>query len=1050
MTVPRLQFRFLFLALLCCSITAPAGAQSGGLEIIALDVSLGYGISGETTEAWLEHLGVWAYDPAGGSNVTRVSFETPGGRLIEKTPATSHPRYWVVDGNYVTVGWFDWRPTMPTLGQYHITVYNGSGASADVWSSVPVRIPDRAPTDPWPRQGSTATDTQPVFSAVPVPADELPYPGQSYYTIGVHGPQEEWSQENWVWATDVLPALGARFNFDGTAGVPELTPGTTYTVVFFHSEGAVIDPGGSGRPQETHAEQLVRWVDFTIASSAPTGFESERYPWAGFAAGPGSAEVRREVLVPVGAHAGAHAMAAEVADQGVAGLRLDLPVGPTDPTGASVRTWVYVEERTAGDSSTFFGFGFSDDYPSSAAGWGQAVGWEVLSDTESRLQLGGSSVALPFGLAAGGWHLVRVNYHRADNAVRVWVDGQLVADETAPGIAGQGARYAILGALGEGAGARQVVRFDDTSLLPMLDAEWPAEVHAYARIEGLEQVVEGEQESYTVCYGNGYPVLGAEPVSETLADLMYVGVSIPSGYSLVSADPAPSRAGGGALVWELATPAFGQEGYIQLEVMTPTGISSPMDDRLWAWATSDPGGSVSDPPAPPDWSVPCAAVWGCPEDVLAQAIFPAEDLTPDVWVRKDGPRYASPGDTINYIVTVGNRGLAAAEDLTVKDDLPEELGNGTKIVGNIDLKPGETWRGPVSGVLEWGVLPGTLLLNLAYVPTAPGDPDLSNNTAERRTTVLAAHDPNEISVEPAGGVDRGGTLTYTVHCENTGAGTAYGVYASVSLDPKLDASTLVLPPGVSYERASRTLTWEVGTLAAGGQARTSFTINVGGSARRARAVMEQAVVYFPSVPEETPTNIVVNVVNGSFPDVPWDHWAVGEIESTFEAGIVQGYPNGQYRPTVAVTRDQMAVFVARAMASGDANVPTGPAVATFPDVPTDHWAYQYVEYAVDREVVEGFDNGTYRPTLEVDRGQMAVYMARALAGGESNVPPPMPPATFSDVGPGTAWEWCWPHVEYIAAKGVAGGYEDGTYRPATTCTRDQMAVYVTRGFRLPM
>jgi hypothetical protein len=146
----------------------------------------------------------------------------------------------------------------------------------------------------------------------------------------------------------------------------------------------------------------------------------------------------------------------------------------------------------------------------------------------------------------------------------------------------------------------------------------------------------------------------------------------------------------------------------------------------------------------------------------------------------------------------------------------------------------------------------------------------------------------------------------------------------------------------------------------------------------------------------------------------------------------------------------MAVFVARALAGGDANVPTGPETPSFPDVGTDHWAYQYVEYAVDRGVVEGFENGTYRPTLEVDRGQMAVYLARAMAGGESNVPPPMPPATFSDVGPGTAWEWCWPHVEYIAAKGVAGGYEDGTYRPATVCTRDQMAVYVTRGFRLPM
>ena len=87
-----------------------------------------------------------------------------------------------------------------------------------------------------------------------------------------------------------------------------------------------------------------------------------------------------------------------------------------------------------------------------------------------------------------------------------------------------------------------------------------------------------------------------------------------------------------------------------------------------------------------------------------------------------------------------------------------------------------------------------------------------------------------------------------------------------------------------------------------------------------------------------------------------------------------------------MTRDMMAVFISRALAGGDSLVPTGPATATFTDVPTTHWAYKYVEYAVDQGVVGGYSDGTYRPTLTVTRDMMAVFVARAMCGGDASVP----------------------------------------------------------------
>jgi PKD repeat protein len=117
----------------------------------------------------------------------------------------------------------------------------------------------------------------------------------------------------------------------------------------------------------------------------------------------------------------------------------------------------------------------------------------------------------------------------------------------------------------------------------------------------------------------------------------------------------------------------------------------------------------------------------------------------------------------------------------------------------------------------------------------------------------------------------------------------------------------------------------------------------------------------------------------SFSDVA-DHWAYKWIEYAVSQNVVQGYPDGTYRPSVTVDRGQMAVYIARALVapSGDAGVPDGPSKPTFSDVPTDHWAYKHVEFAVDNGVVTGYPDGTYRAGNVVDRAQMAVYVQRAF------------------------------------------------------------------------
>jgi hypothetical protein len=199
----------------------------------------------------------------------------------------------------------------------------------------------------------------------------------------------------------------------------------------------------------------------------------------------------------------------------------------------------------------------------------------------------------------------------------------------------------------------------------------------------------------------------------------------------------------------------------------------------------------------------------------------------------------------------------------------------------------------------------------------------------------------------------------------------------------------------------------------------------------------------------TPSPVYIVAGPPGMADVPPDHWAYDSIWACVDAGVVAGYPDGTYQPEGTVTRDQMAVFISRGLAGGDANVPPGPSTASFLDVPVDHWAFTYVEYAGARDIVSGYSTGLYYPEAAVDRGQMAVFIARALAGGDDGVPNAPAEPTFDDVTPTSDWAWCQKYIEYIVGQGIASGYPDGLYHPDCVCARDQMAVYLARAFDLP-
>ncbi|MBI5296272.1 MAG: S-layer homology domain-containing protein [Chloroflexi bacterium] len=116
--------------------------------------------------------------------------------------------------------------------------------------------------------------------------------------------------------------------------------------------------------------------------------------------------------------------------------------------------------------------------------------------------------------------------------------------------------------------------------------------------------------------------------------------------------------------------------------------------------------------------------------------------------------------------------------------------------------------------------------------------------------------------------------------------------------------------------------------------------------------------------------------------------------------------------------------------------------ARFVDVPTEHWAWAYIESLYNAGVTGGCyaEPPYFCPNNNVTRAQMAVFLLSAKHG-PTYVPPAATGAAFPDV-PKTYWAAAW--IEQLAREGATGGCGDGNYCPDAVVTRDQMAVFLLR------
>ena len=108
----------------------------------------------------------------------------------------------------------------------------------------------------------------------------------------------------------------------------------------------------------------------------------------------------------------------------------------------------------------------------------------------------------------------------------------------------------------------------------------------------------------------------------------------------------------------------------------------------------------------------------------------------------------------------------------------------------------------------------------------------------------------------------------------------------------------------------------------------------------------------------------------------------------------------------------------------------------FSDVPATHWAYKDLRMAVTHGWVNGYPDGTFRPSATLTRADFVTMLAR-LSGADLAAASAAP---FPDV---SADKYYAASVAWAVQAGIVAGFPDGAFHPTEAITREQMAHIMT-------
>lgn len=112
-----------------------------------------------------------------------------------------------------------------------------------------------------------------------------------------------------------------------------------------------------------------------------------------------------------------------------------------------------------------------------------------------------------------------------------------------------------------------------------------------------------------------------------------------------------------------------------------------------------------------------------------------------------------------------------------------------------------------------------------------------------------------------------------------------------------------------------------------------------------------------------------------YPDVPADHWAADAIKRVQAAGLMEGYPDGTFRPERVLTRAEMATFAFNFLQLAEASD------KLYPDVEVSHWAHDIISALTQEGLIGGYPDGSFQPEKDLSRAEAVSLINRLFDRG---------------------------------------------------------------------
>jgi hypothetical protein len=219
------------------------------------------------------------------------------------------------------------------------------------------------------------------------------------------------------------------------------------------------------------------------------------------------------------------------------------------------------------------------------------------------------------------------------------------------------------------------------------------------------------------------------------------------------------------------------------------------------------------------------------------------------------------------------------------------------------------------------------------------------------------------------------------------------------------------------------------------------------------ATTQTATATATSTPSSVPTSCPIQ-----FTDVPQGSTFYANIRCLACRGIINGYPDGTFKPNANVTRAQLSKIVSNSAGFNDTQT-----TQMFQDVVVGSTFFQYIGRLASRGYINGYPCGGagepcqpgnlpyFRPNNNASRGQISKIVSNTAGFSD-----PQPTGMFQDVPIGSAFQV---YIGRLASRGIMSGYQCGGageacvppgnlpyFRPNNNATRGQTSKIVSNTF----